>query len=161
MALDTSVPTASSLVTLLPTLLLAGVIGETAFEAYAWFVSPLLFGPVLEPAYLVTALANKLFGLSIPYGLAFLIHFSVGAIVFPLAVLAVHQVTRLRFWISGVVAGVLLWYIAQGMLAPFIGRSFMMDFGAYTQSSFLGHVGMAVVMALVFMKVSEGRKSHR
>lgn len=158
MALNTSVSTAYSFKNVLPMLLLAGVIGEAAFEAYAWFVSPVLFGPVLQPAYLIAALANKIFGVFIPYSFAFLIHFSVGAIIFPIAVLAVHQVTRLRFWMSGGVAGVLLWYIAQGMLAPFIGRSFMMDFGAYTQSSFLGHVGMAIVMGFVFTRVLENRR---
>ncbi|KZL13382.1 hypothetical protein [Pseudovibrio sp. Ad26] len=160
MALDSSVSSNSSLRNVLPALLLAGVIGEVAFEAYAWFVSPILFGPVLEPAYLIRALATKLFGLTIPYSVAFIVHFSVGAVVFPLAVFAVYEVTRLRLWLSGVVAGVLLWYIAQGMLAPFIGRSFMMDFGAYTQSSFIGHVGMAMVMGVIFQKFSENRRER-
>jgi len=161
MPLQSSAANSHSLRVLLPAVVLAGVVGELAFEAYAWFVSPILFGPVLEPANLVIALTSKLFGLSIPYSAAFAIHFSVGAIAFPVAILAVHLMTRLKFLIAGVVAGVLLWYIAQGMLAPFIGRSFMMDFGAYTQSSFVGHVGMAIVMAFVFSVLFGERKAKR
>ena len=52
-----------------------------------------------------------------------------------------------RVWLTGFVSGLVLWFVAQGMLAPFIGRSFMMDFGTYTQSSFVGHVGMTLIMA--------------
>ena len=32
--------------------------------------------------------------------------------------------------------------------------SFMMDFGAYTQSSFIGHVWMAMLIGFVFRKLS-------
>jgi hypothetical protein len=54
---------------------------------------------------------------------------------------------RSRIWLTGFVSGLILWFVAQGILAPFIGRSFMMDFGTYTQSSFIGHVGMTLLMA--------------
>jgi len=50
----------------------------------------------------------------------------------------------LDFLGSGVLAGIVLWFVAQGVLAPLMGRSFMMGFGSYTQSSFVGHVGMTI-----------------
>ncbi len=58
----------------------------------------------------------------------------------------------MTYLVSGVVTGVLLWFVAQGILAPFIGRPFMMESGAYTQSSFIGHVGMCVIVALVLRR---------
>jgi hypothetical protein len=51
-------------------------------------------------------------------------------------------------------SGVILWFIAQGLLAPVVGRSFMMGFGTYTQSSFIGHVGMTVVIALIYHRLT-------
>jgi len=35
-----------------------------------------------------------------------------------------------------------------------MGRSFMMGFGTYTQSSFVGHVGMTIVIAMVWQKLA-------
>lgn len=133
---------------LLP-ILLSGLIGEIVFEAYAWLVSPLLFGFALQPSNLVIALAAKLFGLSLDHSTAFVVHFLVGSLGFGLFVFLVRVTLNLRVWMTGTVAGIALWFVAQGLLAPFIGRSFMMNFGPYTQSSFIGHVGMTLVMAFL------------
>ncbi len=130
-----------------PNILFAGLMGETLFEAYAWLVSPVLFGNPLSPLKLVTAVTKKLTGIHLPEMAAFSIHFLVGAIAFPFAVYLMQALTKLNFWIAGLLTGVLLWFVAQGILAPFIGRSFMMDFGPYTQSSFIGHVGMCLIIA--------------
>lgn len=126
---------------------LAGLIGEIAFEIYAWTVSPLLFGVTLQPSNLVIALAAKLAGMSLPYEAAFVIHFMIGAFGFGAVVYLVLSAMPSKVWLAGLIAGVLLWFVAQGLLAPLIGRSFMMGFGTYTQSSFVGHVGMTVIMA--------------
>jgi len=139
----------------LKTILFAGISGEVLFEAYAWLISPKLFGLSLSPLKLVTAIVKKLSGIGLPPITAFALHFIVGAFVFPLALYLVHKVTRLNIWMSGLTTGILLWFVAQGILAPFIGRSFMMDFGPYTQSSFVGHVGMCLIMAAI-MKARTG-----
>lgn len=126
---------------------LAGLIGEIVFELYAWFVSPALFGVVLQPSNLVIALTAKLTGLQITKTLAFPIHFLIGSLGFGLFVYATRLIMPARVWLTGFISGFILWFVAQGILAPFIGRSFMMDFGTYTQSSFVGHVGMTLLMA--------------
>ncbi len=131
----------------------AGIVGELVFEIYAWFISPVLFGKTLEPANLVTATIKKIFSLEIPYELAFVIHSLVGSIGFGLFVYLVHRLVRVNYILSGFIAGVSLWFVAQGLLAPFIGRSFMMDFGSYTQSSFIGHVGMSIIISLMLKKL--------
>lgn len=46
---------------------LAGLIGEVAFEVYAWLVSPLLFGVTLQPSNLVIAIVAKLTGLQLSH----------------------------------------------------------------------------------------------
>lgn len=142
-----------SLVPPLRSLVIAGLAAEIAFEAYAWLVSPLVFGVVLQPANLVVALAQIWLGLALPYWVGFLVHFTIGAVGFSVFVLMVHLSLRLHIMFAGALAGVVLWFIAQGVLAPAVGRSFMMGFGAYTQSSFVGHVGMTMVVAFVLLKL--------
>lgn len=131
------------------TFLLAGLSGELAFEAYAWLVSPILFGVTLEPANLVTALASIFLGLSLPYWAAFLLHFTIGTLGFAAMVLVTQRLTRANLVLSGVLTGLALWVVAQGFLAQAVGRPFMMGFGVYTQSSFVGHVGMTTLIGLV------------
>lgn len=128
---------------------LAGLIGETLFEFYAWIISPLLFDVTLQPSNLVIALTAKIFGVEIGHGLAFPIHFVIGSLGFGVFVYLTGLLMPGRALLSGFVSGFVLWFVAQGMLAPFIGRSFMMDFGTYTQSSFVGHVGMTLIMAFL------------
>ncbi|MEP4195542.1 MAG: hypothetical protein ABJL99_07900 [Aliishimia sp.] len=132
---------------------LAGLIGEIVFEAYSWLLSPVIFGPILEPAKLVTAVVAKVSGIMLPYSLAFIIHFLIGTIFFALLVYVANGILRKGYVLAGLVTGLVLWFVAQGMLAPFIGRPFMMSFGAYTQSSFVAHTGMMIVIGLVLSKL--------
>ena len=126
---------------------LAGLIGEVTFELYAWLISPTVFGVILQPSNLVIAITAKLTGVKISHFLAFPIHFLIGSLGFGLFVYLIRVLMPSKVWLTGLCSGLILWFVAQGMLAPFIGRSFMMDFGTYTQSSFVGHVGMTVLMA--------------
>ncbi|MEB8387261.1 hypothetical protein OO012_08485 [Rhodobacteraceae bacterium KMM 6894] len=140
-------------------LAIAGLAGEISFEIYAWLISPLLFGVALSPANLVIALIKTAFGVSVPYSAGFLIHFTIGAIGFAGVVWLTHLVSRTNLILSGVIAGFILWFVAQGLLAPIVGRTFMMGFGAYTQSSFIGHVGMATLMGYI-MGALQVRQVH-
>lgn len=130
-------------------LLLAGLAGALAFEAYAWLLSPLLFGLQLEPANLIAALARMGPGITLPYAAAFMIHFAIGMLGFAGIVWTIHRILRVGPLLAGALSGLALWFVAQGMLAPLVGRSFMMGFGPYTQSSFIGHVGMTLVIGAV------------
>lgn len=132
---------------------LAGVVGEIVFEAYSWLLSPIFFGPILEPAKLVTAIVAKISGVMLPYGPAFVIHFLMGAVVFALFVYFMNGVLRKGYVLAGLVTGLVLWFTAQGILAPFIGRPFMMEFGAYTQSSFIAHTSMMMVIGFVMSRL--------
>lgn len=132
----------------------AGLLGELAFEAYAWLVSPVLFGVKLEPANLVIGLTKAATGVQLPYGAAFAIHFLIGALGFAAIVYLAKRMTNLGYAMAGLTAGLVLWFVAQGLLAPLMGRTFMMGFGAYTQSSFIGHVGMTLLIALMWQRLS-------
>ncbi|WP_227272416.1 hypothetical protein [Roseobacter weihaiensis] len=134
---------------LIVSLLLAGVLGELVFEAYAWLISPLIFGLSLQPANLVMALAGQFANLSLPYATAFVIHVLIGSLGFATVILLTKRVTGLGCRMAGALVGLGLWFVAQGILAPLIGRDFMMGFGAYTQSSSVAHVGMALVIGAV------------
>jgi len=139
------------------TLALAGLISEITFEAYAWLVSPILFGVSLQPSKLVMALAKIFTGIQLPYVGAFILHFLIGAFGFAAVVFLVKQFTKLSYLASGFAAGFALWFVAQGILAPVVGRAFMMGFGTYTQSSFVGHVGMCVLMTFLWEKFMSRR----
>lgn len=67
------------------------------------------------------------------------------------------RATGWGYIVAGGITGIALWFVAQGILAPFIGRSFMMDFGTYTQSSFVSHAGMTLVMGAVFQALEKRR----
>ncbi|WP_272010020.1 hypothetical protein [Roseovarius sp. ZX-A-9] len=136
-------------------LLLAGLFGEISFEIYAWLISPLLFGVVLAPANLVVALIKLTSGITVPYWTGFLVHFMIGAVGFAAFVWLTHLVSRINLILSGVIAGFVLWFVAQGILAPIVGRTFMMGFGGYTQSSLIGHVGMAALMGYVMLTLQD------
>ncbi|ASJ70186.1 hypothetical protein [Granulosicoccus antarcticus] len=137
--------------------IIAGVIAESLFELYAWLISPILFGLSLQPSKLVMAITKITLGIDLPYGAAFVIHALIGSIGFALSVYLIHRVSKQTYLVAGVITGVLLWFIAQGILAPFIGRAFMMEFGAYTQSSFVGHVGMTVIVGLILRRLLQDR----
>lgn len=130
---------------------LGGLLAQVAFEAYAWLISPIFFGPQLQPAILVKGLFERYLGIDLSYIMAFSLHALIGVLGFGLFTLFVYKAFRSRAIWSGFVSGVLLWFIAQGLLAPAMGRDFMMGFGAYTQSSFVSHVGMTLIIAL-FLK---------
>ena len=134
-------------------LLIAGIAAEITFEIYAWLLSPLLFGVALAPANLMVALTGMAFGVTLPYWAGFVMHVVVGVVGFSSFVLLTHFATRLNLILSGALAGVILWFVAQGILAPVVGRSFMMGFGAYTQSSFVGHVGMSLVAGYMLARL--------
>lgn len=131
-------------------LVIAGLVAETVFEFYAWLISPIIFEKTLVPAKLLIGLSQKFAGFALPYEFAFVIHFLIGSLGFPLFVYVAQKVLRTPLLITGLISGIALWFIAQGVLAPLMGRAFMMGFGAYTQSSFIGHVGMALIIALIF-----------
>lgn len=131
----------------------AGLIGEIFFEVYGWLISPVLFGVTLEPAKLIMALSSIFLGSVPPYWLAFVAHVIIGAALFPALVLTARKLLGISLLMSGLLCGVTLWFVAQGALAPIVGREFMMGFGAYTQSSFIGHVGMTLTIAFALAKL--------
>ena len=148
-------PHASPRIQIAASVILAGLIGEIVFELYAWLISPLLFGPTLQPSNLIIALAEKLAGLQISHLTAFPVHFAIGSVGFGVFVYLIRLLMPARVFLTGLVSGLILWFVAQGILAPLMGRSFMMDFGAYTQSSFFAHVGMTTIMAFVLKRLGD------
>ncbi|MBB5722145.1 putative membrane protein YagU involved in acid resistance [Loktanella ponticola] len=139
-------------------LAIAGLAAEILFEFYAWIISPVLFGVTLQPSNLVIALTKIATGVTLPHAGAFVLHFLIGAFGFVAFVYLTKMVTKLGYIASGFVSGLALWFIAQGILAPVVGRTFMMGFGTYTQSSFVGHVGMTLIAAVIW-RALDGRRA--
>jgi hypothetical protein len=136
-------------------IVLAGAIGELALEFIAWVLAPLLLGGPMQPAILVADLATSLFGFSLSMPAAFSLHLVAGVIVFPLGYLLFRAATGLTSpAIAGIVWGVVLWFLAQAILAPLAGRPFMLGFGLYTWAALVAHIAYTLVVALSYARLS-------
>ena len=149
--------TTSKTLPLIAVILIAGIAAEIAFESFGLLLAPVLFGFQMEPANLVIGLIKTFAGIDASYAVAYAIHLCVGAIVFPTGYVLLRKtiLARLPWVVAGVIWGVILWFTAQGILAPLMGRAFMMDWVPYTWASLIAHPMMAVVIAFVWHKLAE------
>lgn len=138
-------------------LLIAGVAAEIVFESFGLFLAPVLFGFPMEPANLVVGLIKTFTGVEASYAFAYALHLAVGAIVFPLGYVMLRKtvLARVSWIIAGLVWGLILWFTAQGILAPLMGRAFMMDWAPYTWASLIAHPMMTLVIAFIWNRLSE------
>jgi len=135
--------------------LAAGIAGELVFEAMAFLVAPALLGQPMQPAYLVMALARTLAGLEIGLLGGWAGHLLAGAVVFPLGYLGFRRLTGLKGWlVPGLLWAVCLWVIAQGVLAPIVGRPFMLGFVPYTWASLAVHAVYMLTVAGVLHRLT-------
>lgn len=117
---------------------------------FTWVTSlPTIADNTYELARWTHAIARMTLGIDLAHGAAFAVHALIGSIGFASCVYLVRRISKLTCLIAGLLTGVLLWFVAQGILAPVIGRPFMIDYGAYTQSSFIGHVGMCAIVGVI------------
>jgi hypothetical protein len=136
-------------------ILLAGVIGEIVLELVAWVIAPVILGRPMQPALLVAGLARSHFGLGLSMPAAFMLHLVAGVAVFPIGYLLFRAAAGLRFPVTaGIVWGVVLWLIAQAILAPLAGRPFMLGFGPYTWAALVAHVVYTLTVALSYERLS-------
>ncbi|MEO1199909.1 MAG: DUF6789 family protein [Pseudomonadota bacterium] len=135
-------------------ILIAGAIAETVFEIIAWLVTPALFGFALQPAFLIDALSTIYLGLPLGYPTAFGLHVLAGIVLFPLGYRLMISILPIKpAWITGTIWGVILWFLAQGILAPLAGRLFMMDWSAFTWASLIGHVIYGLALGVAYKSV--------
>ncbi|WP_417769562.1 hypothetical protein [Stappia sp.] len=135
---------------LLMAIFLAGVAGEVVLEAIAWFVAPSILGVPMRPFLLVEDLGRQLFGATIPTELSVTVHLLLGAVVMPLGYVGLKRWSGWTSWLwASSVWGIILWLIAQAVLAPLAGRPFFLGFGAYSWASLVVHVVYAIVVGYV------------
>jgi hypothetical protein len=130
---------------------IAGVIGEIVLEIAAWIIAPLVLGRPMQPALLVADLARSLFGTTLPMSAAFIIHLASGIVVFPIGYLLLRSWTKIKSpTVAGILWGVVLWLVAQAVLAPLAGRPFMLNFTPYTWASLAAHIVYTLAVALSY-----------
>ncbi|CTQ47408.1 hypothetical protein [Roseibium aggregatum] len=111
----------------------SGFAGEAVLEFVAWIVAPIFLGRPMEPSLLVQELGLVWFDLSTSIAVAFLVHFFAGAYLFVVGYVLFLRLTGLQNWfLTGFTWGVLLWLLAQCVLAPAAGRPFFLGFVPYT-----------------------------
>ena len=136
--------------------LAAGGIGELVLEFFAWWVVPATLGRPMRPDILVADIAQSLLSVEISVVLAATIHLMLGVLIFPLLFVVARAVIQFKTtMIPAVIYGVILWAIAQMILAPLAGRPFMLGLIPYTWASLVGHVLYTVVFAYAFARLSE------
>ena len=138
-------------------LLIAGISAEIVFESFGLLLAPIIFGFKMEPANLVIGLIKTFAGIEAPYVVAYVLHLIVGAVVFPLGYILLRKtiLAQVPWIIAGLIWGLILWFTAQGILAPLMGRAFMMDWVPYTWASLIAHPLMTSIIAFVWFKLAE------
>ena len=127
---------------------LAGVAGTIVFELIALVIAPLILGAPLLPARLVVALGGALTGAELPMLVGWIGHLVAGVVVFPLGYALFLRHVPVRGWVvAGAVWGVLLWLLAQAVLAPASGGPFMSGFSAFALVSLAVHQIYALTVA--------------
>lgn len=136
-------------------LLAAGGVAEILLEFFAWWGVPALLGIPMRPDKLVAALALNVFGAKISTVLAVSIHLALGFLIFPVVFAVARAVIGFRTTlVPAIVFGVILWAVAQMVLAPLAGRPFMLGLIPYTWVSLVLHSVYTVVFALTIDKLS-------
>ncbi|MFW6028146.1 MAG: DUF6789 family protein [bacterium] len=136
-------------------IVLAGVVGELVLEFIAWGIAPVLLGQPMQPAMLVAGLASSLFGFELSMPVAFILHLVAGIVVFPVGYLVFRAAAGFRSPVTaGLVWGVVLWLVAQAILAPLAGRPFMLGFIPYTWAALVAHVIYTLTVALSYEQLS-------
>jgi len=126
----------------------AGVIGEIVLETISWVISPRLLGLPMRPYILLADLARSLLGVKLAVPLTVAAHLALGAFIMPLIYVKARQALGLRSWLlAGIAWGVVLWLIAQAILAPLAGRPIFLGFIPYSWGSLAAHIIYAVVVA--------------
>ena len=143
-------------------LLAAGGIGELVLEFFAWWVVPATLGKPMRPDILVADIARSLLHTEISVVLAVSIHLILGVLIFPLLFVVARAAIGFKTTlIPAAIYGVILWAVAQMILAPLAGRPFMLGLIPYTWASLVGHVLYTVVFALAITRLSEGATERK
>jgi uncharacterized membrane protein YagU involved in acid resistance len=100
-------------------LILAGFLGTVAITAVMYFVAPLLIGEPMD----IAAILGRTLGTTWTVGM--LLHFVNGTIIFPL----IYSFILWNFLpgtptAKGTTWGVILWFLAQTIVMPFVGGGF-------------------------------------
>lgn len=140
-------------------LLAAGGVAEILLEFCAWWGVPALLGIPMRPDKLVAALASNLFDAKISTVLAVSIHLALGFLIFPVVFAVSRAVIGFRTTlVPAVIFGVILWAVAQMILAPLVGRPFMLGLIPYTWVSLVLHIVYTVVFALSIDNLSQSAR---
>ena len=140
-------------------LLAAGIAGTVVFEIIALGLAPLILGQPILPAMLVGALIAALTGAAPPAAVGWAGHLLAGLVVFPLGYVLLRRVTGITGWMTaGALWAVVLWLMAQAVLAPLAGGPVMSGFTVFALVSLVVHLIYALTVAVVWaMLPARGR----
>lgn len=154
----------------------AGVMGEIVLEFLAWVIfphfvpkppmmqmlppwltdmAPAAIGMPMRPHVLLTDLGRSLLGVDLPVQLTVAVHLLLGFFVMPLVYVKARQVLKISSWfVAGTAWGIVLWLIAQAVLAPLAGRPIFLGFIPYSWGSLGAHIIYALVVAWSLERLS-------
>ncbi|MBW8727493.1 MAG: hypothetical protein JF625_20375 [Inquilinus limosus] len=136
---------------LVPTILLAGIAADVAWEIWARGITPLLVGGPLQPA----ALVQSVFGFQ-NWTVAELIHAITGIVFYPIGYLFIARplqrriLPQLPLVLTGAGFGTGLWVFALYIMAHLIaGLPPFLGFIPLAWASLVGHIVFGLVVAFV------------
>ncbi len=135
-------------------LLIAGALATFAWEVTTDVVTRVLLAQSPQPFGLLQALL----GIEDRW-LAEALHYLIGVVAFPLGyVVAVRPWLPLPALAQGAIWGIVLWFVALGVMAPLAGFGFMLGWGDITWASGLGHIVVGVVIAWSWERAIEATR---
>ena len=137
----------------LAALVVGGLAGFAAWEAWAAIPTPLVAGGPLEPPSLIKALFAAHLGFEPRQELAVLLHWLTGVLFYPLGYfLITRNIGSLGRKADGWLWGAFTTFIALGIFAPLAGFPFLLLAwgGQLTLMSLVGHTIYGGIAALVF-----------
>ncbi|KGM30156.1 hypothetical protein [Inquilinus limosus] len=136
---------------LVPTILLAGIAADLAWEVWARGITPFLVGGPLQPA----ALVQSVFGFQ-NWTVAELIHAITGIVFYPIGYLFIARplqrriLPQLPLVLTGIGFGTGLWVFALYIMAHiFAGLPAFLGFIPLAWASLVGHILFGLVVAYV------------
>ncbi len=125
--------------------LIGGVVGLIVWEICSGPINHTIFSRPFGPIPLI----KGLFGIDSTQ-LARAIHIITGVVAYPLVYVWVLRPLLRSVWlVPSIILGFATWFFALGIIAPLAGIPFMLNFGALTWASLLGHMLMALGIGVI------------
>ncbi len=134
-------------------ILIAGLAGTIALTLMMYFGATMMIGAPMDIAGELARLIGA------PWLLGMVMHFILGAVVFPCAYhLFVTRILRSAGIASGLMWGIFLWLIAMFIMSPMMGKGLFMGAMPAALASLVGHMAYGLILGKILSQPNESKE---